>query len=143
MCQKQMTLKKYLRVFPISLKLTNQYQQKHPILMDKYKRGKYKTGSFCGGSYIYLNPMTCEDKIIILLIMKSYVLHWFHRYLLHPRMDKTEAMNFQHLYWPDNKRAIRMEVKKYDTCQLTKRPNKNMLNYQLRNPRKYHGTNSV
>ena len=39
-------------IFPMILKLIDQYQRKYPILKDKYELGKYQKGSFCGGSNI-------------------------------------------------------------------------------------------
>ena len=45
-------------------------------------------------------------------------------YLLHPVMDRTEAMIFQHLYWPDNIDVVQKEVSNCDTCQRTKLSNK-------------------
>ena len=47
----------------------------------------------------------------------------FHTYLLHPGMDRTEAMFFQHLYWPDIINAIRREVSNCDKCKRTKQSN--------------------
>ena len=38
-------------------------------------------------------------------------------------MYRTEAMVFQHLYWPDIIDAVRKEVTNCDTCQSTKRSN--------------------
>ena len=58
------------------------YQQKDTCLKAKYKEGTYKKCYFCGGSNIYLNIITCEDKIVIVSIPQSYVLHWYHTYLL-------------------------------------------------------------
>ena len=40
--QKSITLKKYLKVFLVNLKLIDQYQQKDPSLKDKYEVGTYK-----------------------------------------------------------------------------------------------------
>ena len=60
--------------------------------MAKYKDGTYHTGYFLGGSNIDLNLITCKDKIVIPKILQNYVLHWYHAYLLHPGMDRTEAM---------------------------------------------------
>ena len=57
-----------------------------------------KNSSSRGKSNIYLNFMTCEDKIVVPSILKGYVLHWYHTYLLHTGMDITEAMILQHLY---------------------------------------------
>ena len=43
----------------------NQYQQKDPIVQAKYKYGMCQKGYFYGGSNIYLDLITCEDKIVI------------------------------------------------------------------------------
>ena len=66
--------------------------------MAKYEYGTYHKGSFRGGSNIDLNLIICEDKIIILEMIQSCVLHWYHAYILHPGMDRPEAMILQHLY---------------------------------------------
>ena len=86
-------------IFTVNLKSIDQYQRKYPRLMDKYKMGAYDTGSFLGGSNIYLNLIMCKGNIVIPLILQSYVLHWYHMYILHPGMDRTEAMILQRLYW--------------------------------------------
>ena len=92
--------------------------------MDKDEDGTYQTGSFRGGSNINLNLITCEDKIVILSILQSYILHWYHTYLLHPGIDRTEETIFQHLYWPRIREAVQKEVTYFDTCQCTKKLNK-------------------
>ena len=58
-------------------------------------------------------------------------------------MDIMEAMIRQHLYWPGIRDSVQKEVNNCVTCQRTKRSNKNMVSYQLKKLRKYHGTNSV
>ena len=50
-------------IFPVNLKLINQYQCKYPILMAKYHICKYNTCSSCGGINIDLNLITCRDDI--------------------------------------------------------------------------------
>ena len=85
--------------FPINLKLIEQYQRKYPSLLDKYKDGTYQKCSFREGSNINPNLITCEDNIFIPSIIQSYVFNWHHTYLLHPEMDRTEAIITQHLYW--------------------------------------------
>ena len=64
------------------------------------------------------------DKIVIPSKLQSYVVHWYHTYLLHPGMDRTEAMICQHLYFPEIRYAIQKEVNNCDTCQRTKGSNK-------------------
>ena len=53
----------------IHFKIVDQYQQEHPILMAKFKSGKYKRVIFCGGSNKSFNLITCEYKNIDLLIL--------------------------------------------------------------------------
>ena len=130
-------------IFLINLKLINQYQQKYPSLKAKYKMGKYKKCSFCGGSNINLNIIMCEDRIVIPSILKSCLLHWYHTYLLHKGMDRTEAMICQHLYLTSIGKSVWKKGTNYDTCQHTKWSNKNVINYQLRKLKKHHGNNSV
>ena len=51
--------------FPINLKLIKKYQRLEPTITAKYTICTYQQGSFCGGSYIDLNLITCKDKVII------------------------------------------------------------------------------
>ena len=55
-------------------------------------------GSFCVGQ----NPITLvlHQKKVIPQKIQKYVVYWYNAYLLHPGLDRTEAMIFQHLYWP-------------------------------------------
>ena len=107
------------------------YQRLEPRITDKYKDGTYQQGSFYGGSNTDLKIITCDDKIVIMSKLQSYVVHWYYTYLLHPGMDITEGTILQNLYWPNIRDSVRPEVSNYDTCQRTKRPNKHMVNYQL------------
>ena len=83
--------------FPINLKLIQKHQRSEPSIPDKYKDGTYHNGSFRGGTNIDPKLITCKDKIVILSILKSYVVHWYHVYILRPGIDITEAMFRQHL----------------------------------------------
>ena len=81
--------------------------------------GTYHKGSFRGGSNIYLNLITCDDKVFIPSIIQSYILHWYHTYIFHLGMDITDAMVSQHLYWPGIINPVQKEGKNCDTCQQT------------------------
>ena len=83
--------------FPIILKSIKKYQRLEPSITAKNKDGKYQQFSFRGVSNIYIQLITCKEKIVILSKLQSYVVHWYHAYLLHPVMDITEAMICQHL----------------------------------------------
>ena len=58
-------------------------------------------------------------------------------------MNRVEVIICQHLYWPEIRYAVRMEVTNCDTCQRTNNQIENMVNYQLSYLRKFHGMNSV
>ena len=66
----------------------------------------------------------CEYKIVIPSKLQSYVLHWYHTYLLCPVMDITEVMIRHNLHWPGIVPAIWKEVTNCETFQRTKRSNK-------------------
>ena len=110
--------------FSINLKMIEQHQRKYPIIIDKYKYGMYRTGSFHGGSNIYINFLTREDKIVIPQILKIYVLYWCNTYLLHPGLDRTEALIRQHLYCNGIREVVQKDVTNCCTCQRTKGSNK-------------------
>ena len=48
----------------------------------------------------------CKYKIVISSILKNYVLHLYHSYLLHPEMDRTEGGGFQNIYCPEIRNAV-------------------------------------
>ena len=49
-------------IFPINLKLIDQYQRKDPILLDIYTTGNYQDVYFLGGINKYLNLRMCEGN---------------------------------------------------------------------------------
>ena len=104
--------------------MIKKYQRLEPSITAKYTTSIYQKCSFRGGSNIDIKLITCKDKIFIPSKFQSYVVHWYRKYLLHPGMDRTEAMILQHLYWPDIRDAVRNEVINCDTCQRKKRSNK-------------------
>ena len=106
--------------FPNNLKLIQQYQRAEPIIMANYRDGTYHKGYFFGVSNNDINLITREDNIVIPPKIRSYVLHWYHTYILHTGMDRMDAMIFQHLYWPGIRYAVWKEVTNCDTCQRTK-----------------------
>ena len=92
--------------------------------MAKYKDVTHNKGYFCGGSNENIKLITCKNKIVILSKIQSYVLNWYHKYLLHPVIDRTEATIFQHLYWTNIRDSVRKGVTNCDNCPHIKLPNK-------------------
>ena len=70
-------------IFLINLNLIKKYQRTEPIIKDKFKNGNYHKVLFCGSSNIYVKIITCKDKIVIPSKIQSYVLHWYHTYIIH------------------------------------------------------------
>ena len=85
-------------IFPVTLNLIDQYQRKYPSLLAKYIMGTYQKYSFRGGSNIDLNLISCDGKIDISSILQSYVLSWYHTYILRKLMYRTKAIIRQQLY---------------------------------------------
>ena len=57
--------------------------------MAKYDKRIYKTGSLHGVINININLITCEDNIVIPLLLQSYELQWYHTYSLFLGIDRT------------------------------------------------------
>ena len=73
--------------FPVHLKLIQTHQLEEPSITVKYKYGRYHKGYFRGGINTGLNLIACKYKIVIMSKLQSYVVHWYHTYLLHPGID--------------------------------------------------------
>ena len=86
---------------------------------------------FCGVSNTDIKLTTCKDNIVIISKLQGYVLYWCHTYLLHAGMNIIESIIRPHLYWPNIRYAVCKEVTNCDSCQRTKRSNKNMENYHI------------
>ena len=91
--------------FPNSFKNKDKYQRKDSALIGKLKRtidtakdNGYHTESFRGGG-TDIELICYNGKIVILLLLQKYVLHWYHTYLLHPGITRTEETIRQHFHW--------------------------------------------
>ena len=99
-------------------------------------------GYFCGGRNT-IKLITYKYKIVIPRKLQKYVVKWYHTYILHPVLDRTEAMIWQHLYWPGIREAVHKENNRYDVCQLTKRSTKKTVNCQPICQKEHRGINYV
>ena len=82
--------------------------------------GTYQKVSFRGGSNTNLNLITCEDKIFIPSIPKSYALHLLPYTSPSYRNGYNREDGFQNLDWIGIRKSLRKEVTNCDTCQQTK-----------------------
>ena len=58
--------------------------------------------------------------MVIPQFIQTFVVKWYHTYLLHPGLDQTEEMIRQYSYWPSIREAVHGEVTRCDVCQRTK-----------------------
>ena len=68
--------------------------------------------------------ITRKNKIFVTGNPPKYVVNWYHMYLVHPVLDQTEEVIYQHLYWNIIIKDIRKKFKNCDTYQHKKRPTK-------------------
>ena len=80
--------------FPLTYRKIDKYQRKEKDLAAKLKHKNYHTKSFCGGGII--TQLICRsDNIVRPKTLRNYVVNWYHTYLLHTGMDRTEATIIQ------------------------------------------------
>ena len=128
----------------MDLKWIQLHQWAEPSLMAKNKNGMYHKSYFTGGSNKSLSLITRKDNTFMLSNIQSYVLHWYHTYLLHQVMDRTEAIICQHFYWTDVINSVRKEVTNCGALSnIQNYQIRNMVNYQLSQPMEYHGIKYV
>ena len=65
-----------------------------------------------------------NDKIVIAESQQLRVVDWYHTYLRHPGINRTEETICQHLWWPKMRDHITIVVSTCDSCQRNKRRNK-------------------
>ena len=81
--------------FTLSFKLIYHYHQEHPFLFEKLKPQNIKRVFSWRPEYYKL--IMHKDKIVVPQKIQKYVVKWYHMYLLHPGMDRAEAMITQNL----------------------------------------------
>ena len=82
----------------------------------------YHVKSFRGGRNTHM--LVCKnDKMFMPTMIESYVVNWYHKYLLHLGADCTEETIIQHYYWTNLREKIRTHIKVYKTCQKNKKKN--------------------
>jgi len=82
----------------------------------------YHTKSFRGGGTNH--TLIChKDKIVIPSSLQNRVVEWYHTYLLHPGVNRTEETIRQHLWWPNMRDDIKRHIGTCDICQKYKKHN--------------------
>ena len=113
--------------FPLSFITIDEYQRNNSILLKKLKSSLdtnneygYHVKSFRGGGK-EIKLICYNSKIVIPSALQKYVLNWYHTYLLHPGITRTEETIKQHFYWPHLQTDVRKFVGTCDICQKSKK----------------------
>jgi len=65
-----------------------------------------------------------KDKIVIAKEQQLQIVNWYHDYLGHPGINRTEESIGQHLWWPEMRKHITLIVNSCLNCQKNKRRHK-------------------
>ena len=65
-----------------------------------------------------------KDKIVIPSTLQQRIVDWYHNYLGHPGINRTEETISQHLWWPKMRGHITNSVATCNSCQRNKRRHK-------------------
>jgi transposase InsO family protein len=84
------------------------------------KNDKYHIRSFHGGGNSF-NIICYKTKIVIPESLQDRVIDWYHHFLGHPGINRTEETIGQHLWWPKMRDHITQSVRICQVCQRSKR----------------------
>ncbi len=108
--------------FPLSYKDIGIAQSQDNDLKRKAKKypNKYVITSFLGGGKAR-DLLTYKNKIIIPKSLTKRTVNWYHHFLAHPGINRTEETIRQHLWWPGMKEDIHKAVRTCPICQRNKK----------------------
>ena len=106
--------------FPLNYSVIGKAQGKDKSILKALDSGKYHFKSFHRDDT--QRELICHrGKIVIPQSLKKQVMEWYHMYLGHPGINRTEETIAQHLWWPKMRDDITHQVSTCETCQKNKR----------------------
>ena len=115
--------------FPLSFKEIGQAQSADAALMADARKytSKYEIKNFHGGGK--QRTLLCyKDKIVIPTVLRQRVIQWYHHFLCHPGINRTEETIRQHLWWPEMRTQINKAV---STCLIYQKNKRKQKKYGL------------
>ena len=107
-------------LFPLSYEVIGKAQSKDKSVLKALESKKYHFKSFHRDET--QRELIChKGKIVIPQTLTKQVMEWYHMYLGHPGINRTEETISQHLWWPKMRDDITQQVSTCDTCQKNKR----------------------
>lgn len=111
-------------LFPLTYELIDKEQQKDNELLEALRKNQYSVNAFCGGDNTKRDLICHNGKIVIPASLRRRVVEWYHNYLLHPGLNRTEETIQQHLMWKRMRDDIRKYVSQCQVCQKNKKQTK-------------------
>ena len=111
--------------YPLDYEQIRQKQLKDKqLLKERDKAGsKYETCTFTAAGKD--RDLICfGGKIVIPKVLQSRIIDWYHTYLSHPGINRTEETIGQHLWWPKMRGQITKAVNICTICQRNKKQQK-------------------
>jgi transposase InsO family protein len=111
--------------FPLSYQVLGENQSKDKQMLKtlQKKDSKYHLKSFQGGGK-HRDLICYNDKIVVPASQQVRIVDWYHTYLGHPGINRTEETISQHLWWPNMRKHITVSVSTCASCQRNKRRHK-------------------
>ena len=81
-----------------------------------------------------------NDEIFVAIIIWKYAVNWFHKYLLHPGTEHTQATISKHYYRPNLRDYIRTHIKVCKNFQRNRNKTPSMPNYLLIKKKTFYDT---
>jgi transposase InsO family protein len=100
-----------------------QLKEKKWLKMHDKKDSPYESLNFMfAGEQV---PVLCfKEKMVIPPSLQKRIIDWYHSYLGHPGINRTEETISQHLWWPKMRDQITTAVKVCPICQRNKKQRK-------------------
>jgi len=112
-------------VYPLLYEQIGKAQSKDKQLHNKFKEKDtlYYLKTFLSAGKQW--QLICyKDKIVIAKQQQLQIVQWYHDYLGHPGINRTEESIGQHLWWPEMRKHITLIVNSCLNCQKNKRRHK-------------------
>ena len=111
--------------YPLSYSLLGKHQSTDKAILKELKKPKsrYSIQPFIGGGKT--RELICYNgKIVVPDVLQNRIVQWYHDYLGHPGINRTEETIGQHLWWPKMRNHITNSVSSCESCQQNKRRNR-------------------
>jgi len=107
--------------YPLQLKRILEFQQKDKELLQKAaSNSHYHLKSFSGGGKT--RTLICyKDKIVLPVGLQEPAVQWYHTYLCHPGINRTELTLKQHFTFKNLRETVLKICSTCPTCQKTKK----------------------